>query len=57
MAMDQQEEWVPTPDELRMIDEGIRDVEQGRICTSEEVRQRLNLLRAKLESDKERDSA
>lgn len=57
MGMDQQEEWVPTQDELRMIEEGVQDVEEGRVLTLEEVRNRLNQLRSKLESGTERDSA
>lgn len=57
MGMDQQEEWVPTPDELRMIDEGVQDIEEGRVFTLDEIRLRLNQLRTKLESETERDSA
>jgi|GEM_PF-3593298 len=49
--------WVPTREELQMIDAGLADIEAGRLVTQDEVLRRIGELTKKLDSVAEKDSA
>jgi hypothetical protein len=38
MGMDQQEEWVPTPEQLKRIEQGAKDIREGKVYGEEEAR-------------------